>query len=93
MLKVTSLAGSIHYIESEFLQIIDPALIKANADYFEEQVYKSFPVWLGNDSAVVVKKGGLIKDVNLFKAVMNGHSIELTGNMINENKMKLEAAE
>ena len=87
-LRVTSLAGNIHYIDSDYMHIIDPHLIRADSRYFEDIIYKSYPVWLGDASAVVVRKGGEIKDVNLFKAVMNGHSIELAGNLAKESQAR-----
>ena len=87
MVKVIDLVDGKTFRHSRELKIVDPGVIRANQEHFENLLYKSFPVWLANCSYVVTR-GGQTKDINLFKAVMNGHSIELTGNIARENRLK-----
>ena len=87
MVKVTDMIGGKIFGHSSTLRIVDPGVIRANEEHFENLVIKSWPVWLGHLSFVVAKRSQT-KDISLFKAVMNGHSIELTGNVARENRLK-----
>ena len=87
MVKVTDMVGGKIFGHSSTLRIVDPGVIRANEEHFGDLLYRFWPVWLGHRSLVVSKRSQT-KDISLFKAVMNGHSIELTGNVARENRLK-----
>ena len=72
--KITTLNGEWGLFESKSIQPVDA---KEAKDYFDEKLVKNnYPIWV-DDIVLFAQKDAIIRDLKLFKAVVNGRKIDL----------------
>ena len=87
LVKVTTLNGEWGFFNSPDIQPVDT---KEAKDYFDEKLVKgNYPIWV-DDIVLFAQKDAIIRDLKLFKAVVNGRQIDLKLTVEQEKKHQKE---